>query len=152
MHFKHAAGLIFVAVVATSCTPLFSLRLFNRSFGDIVVKGKDSYEVVLPKAKDKIVGSARDWHSTDTVSVKTAQISLTYAGVRGLWDLPRQAIRPMRFPAAGGSRECCLEFAEDHWVYVLNAKSLQRIEPQPVGFPIPPSEVIKEANPAAGAH
>jgi hypothetical protein len=148
MRFRLALSLILVTAAVSSCTPAFSVRLYNRSAGDIVVKWKDSHEVVVPKAKDQIVGSAYDWDGKSIVTVKTDQTSLTYDRIRGFWDLPREAMRTMPFPAAGGSRECCLEFGGDYRVYVLHSKSLQRLNPQPVGFPITPTEVKKTPNQA----
>ena len=138
--------LVLVTLVTTSCTPAFSVRLYNRSDHDIAVAWKSHYETVLPHGKDKIVGSARDYESATSVVVKSKNSIITYTRVRNLWDLPKEAMRNMSFPAAAGSRECCLEYGSDHGIYILNAKTLARMNPQPFGFPIQPSN--KEPNQA----
>jgi hypothetical protein len=136
--------LVLVTLVTTSCTPAFSVRLYNRSDHDIAVAWKSHYETVLPHGKDKIVGSARDYESATSVVVISNDSIITYTGVRNLWDLPKEAMRNMSFPAAAGSHECCLEYGYDDGIYILNVKTLARLNPQPPGFPILPSN--KEPN------
>ena len=138
--------LVLVALLTTSCTPAFSVRLYNRSGHDIVVGWKSPYEKLLPHGKDKIVGSARDYIGDPPIVVRNENSIITYTSMRDLWDLPEEAMRSMSFPAAGGSRECCLEYGSDDRIYALNSKTLSRMDPQPLGFPIQPSQKKKAPN------
>jgi hypothetical protein len=145
MRVRLLISLIFAAALLSSCTPAFSVRLFNRSGRDILVEWKDSRATSLRSEKDAIVGSAHDWSAKKTVSLDFGDVVASYR-IAELWDLPREAMRQMRFPAAAGSRECCLEVGADFTVYALYAKTLQRLSPQPAGFPIAPLEVKKKPN------
>jgi len=147
MHFRVILGLALCATLFSSCTPAFSVRLYNRSGRDVFVKRKDLRDIVLPEGKNAIVGSIHDWNGRNVVSLVFGDTVARYK-VPELWGLPREAVRPMRFPAAAGSRECCLEVGEDFAIYAVHAKTLKRLLPQPAGFPIPPEELKTEPNQA----
>ncbi len=132
----------------SSCTPAFSVRLYNRSGRDILVEWKDARAMSLRAEKSAIVGSAHDWSAKNIVSLDFGDAVASYR-VPELWNLPKEAMRPMRFPAAAGSRECCLEIGADFIVYAVHAKTLQRLSPQPSGFPIAPRELKKTPNKSA---
>jgi len=110
-----------------------------------MVEWKDARAMSLRAEKDTIVGSAHDWSAENVVSLDFGDAVALYR-VPELWDLPRESMRSMRFPAAAGSRECCLEIGGDFAVYAMNAKTLQRLSPQPAGFPIAPRELKKKPN------
>ena len=145
MRLRVIFSLVLVVAFASSCTPAFSVRLYNRTGHDVTVKWKDSYLAELTTGKDKIVGSAHDWDAKNLVSV-TSGVVVTEYRIPDLWDLPKEAMRAMRFPAAGGSRECCLELGVDYVVYALHAETLQRLYQQPSGFPIAPLEKTERAD------
>lgn len=151
MRFRLLLTLVVAAALLSSCTPAFSVRLYNRSGRDILLEWKDARPMSLGTGKDAIVGSAHDWSAKNVVSLDFSDAVALYR-IPELWDLPKEAMRPMRFPAAAGSRECCLEVCGDFTVYAVHAKTLQRLSPQPAGFPITPRELKKEPNRVGGGN
>jgi len=138
-----------IGLLLSSCTPAFSVRLFNRSAHDIVVFWKSgSYAVTVAAGKDKIVGSVYDSGSVNPVVVKSIGTEIQFERIGDLWALPAVAIRAMRL-AAAGSRECCVEYGADGRIFVLHATTLQRLDPQPAGFPLVGSRAKDGPNPTA---
>lgn len=141
---RHLLVVAIGVVLCCSCTPAFTIRLFNRSGRDVIVTWDNDFKVRIRNGKDKTVASVSEYGPTIVVAVRDKDIGAEFAWTMEQSSLPKDAIR------GRGALELCLEYGVDRTIYALDRVTLTRLNPQPDGFPVRPTKII-EPNPVPTA-
>lgn len=114
------------------------VRLWNRSGREIGAFWHDQHRTAIRDGHDAVIGHVTgNPDATYSISVQDWASFVAYD------DIPASifsgaATRPA---PSGEGTEFCLEFGPDQSIFALDGKTLRRLQPQPDGFPLHPSEL-----------